>query len=110
MKRSDKAGAGSRGAAAVAELAQPRKSPPLYLWCAALVLVALAAYANHFENGFHLDDGQTILQNPYIRSLRNTPRFFSDSHPIVTTSLAFDYWLSGGFQPPRRASKPALSR
>jgi len=85
MKRSDKLGVRvwglGAGAAAVA-----------------LVIVALAAYANHFENSFHLDDG-AVLQNPYIRSLRNIPRFFSGSHPIVTTSLAFDYWLSGGFQP-----------
>jgi tetratricopeptide (TPR) repeat protein len=77
----------------------------------ALVLVALAAYANHFYNGFHFDDGYTILQNPYIRSLRNVPRFFTDAawsssipelaryRPIVTTSLALDYWLSNGLRP-----------
>jgi tetratricopeptide (TPR) repeat protein len=77
----------------------------------ALVFVVLAAYANHFQNGFHFDDGNSILQNPYIRSLRNIPRFFTDAawsssiaelaryRPIVTTSLALDYWLSGGPHP-----------
>src|SRR5205807_3373123 len=77
----------------------------------ALVLAVLAAYANHFENGFHFDDGHTIVQNPYIRSLRNIPRFFTGAapfssdpgnniyRPIVSTSLAIDYWLSRGLQP-----------
>src|SRR5262249_38841541 len=94
MKRSDKLGVRGRGLGVRA---------PILIF--ALVLVALAAYANHFENGFHFDDGRTILQNPYIRSLRNIPRFFTSTpelaqyHPVVSTSLAFDYWLSGGFQP-----------
>ena len=46
----------------------------------ALLLAAiLAAYANHFHNGFHMDDGHTIVNNASIRELRNIPLFFHDA-------------------------------
>jgi protein O-mannosyl-transferase len=77
-----------------------------------LVLAAVAlAYANHFENGFHFDDFHTVNNNPYIRSLHNAKLFFTDPttfsvlpanrtyRPLVTLSLAFDYWLGGGLKP-----------
>src|SRR5437868_8886316 len=77
----------------------------------ALLLAAiLAAYANHFHNGFHMDDGHTIVNNASIRELRNIPRFFCDAttfsalpsnqsyRPLVSTLLAIDYRL-GGLQP-----------
>ncbi|NDJ11545.1 MAG: hypothetical protein EBY17_10180, partial [Acidobacteriia bacterium] len=53
----------------------------------------------------------TIVRNPWIRDLRNIPRFFQDAgtfstlpqnrnyRPIVTTSLAIDYWLGNGLNP-----------
>jgi len=47
--------------------------------CAALILATLAAYANHFHNGFYFDDSHSIIDNPGIRTLRNIPRFFTDS-------------------------------
>lgn len=77
---------------------------------AAAVLVA-AAYANHFGNGFHFDDSHTVVDNPYIRNLSSIPRFFTDSRtfstlplnqgyrPLVSTTLAIDYWLGGGLTP-----------
>jgi protein O-mannosyl-transferase len=81
-------------------------------FAALLVLAAVAlAYANHFENGFHFDDFHTINNNPYIRSLHNAKLFFTDPttfsvlpanrtyRPLVTLSLAFDYWLGGGLKP-----------
>src|SRR2546423_4343805 len=70
----------------------------------------LAAYWNHFGNGFHFDDQHTVIDNAAIRKV-DLPRFFSDartfSHepkgqsyrPLVTASLALDYWLSGGLKP-----------
>ena len=73
-----------------------------------LALVTLA-YANHFHNDFHFDDFHTVTGNPYIRDLRNIPRFFTHAdmfsalpanrswRPLVSTSLAIDYWLGGGF-------------
>ena len=80
-----------------------------------IALIALAAvcgvYSNHFHNGFHFDDWHTVTQNPHIRSLGSLPLFFTDPRtmsvlpanqvyrPVVTTSLAIDYWLGGGLNP-----------
>ncbi len=76
-----------------------------------LLFVLVAAYANHFNNGFHFDDSHAVESNVYIRSLKNIPAFFSDPkmfssdplhwglRPLVTTSLAIDYWLGGGLNP-----------
>ena len=78
---------------------------------AALLLAVSLAYSNHFGNDFHFDDFHTITNNPWIRSLHNIPRFFADAEtsstlptnrtwrPLVTTSLAIDYWLGGGLKP-----------
>src|SRR5580693_6374249 len=69
------------------------------------------AYANHFRNGFHFDDSHAIVDNAYIRSLKNTPLFFTDARafsvlpanrtyrPMVSLSLALDYWLADGLEP-----------
>jgi len=77
----------------------------------ALALVVVAIYASHFNSEFHLDDIHTTVQNPWIRDLRNFPKFFTDTdtsgvlpsnrvfRPLVTTSLAIDYWLGGGLKP-----------
>jgi tetratricopeptide (TPR) repeat protein len=76
-----------------------------------LFVLILAAYANHFQNGFHMDDGHTIVDNPAIRDLGNTPRFFTDARtfsvlpsnqsyrPLISTMLAIDYRLAHGFAP-----------
>lgn len=76
-----------------------------------LLIVVCAAYSNHFQNGFHFDDWHTVTQNPAIRDLGNISRFFTDGttmsvlpanqayRPIVTLSLAIDYWMGGGLQP-----------
>ncbi|RZK70431.1 MAG: tetratricopeptide repeat protein, partial [Pedobacter sp.] len=74
----------------------------------ALLVILIAAYANHFENEFHFDDFHTIVNNVYIRNIANIPQFFSDPkmfsvspdhygmRPLVSTTLAIDYWLGGG--------------
>ncbi len=76
-----------------------------------LIAGAVAAYSNHFHNGFHFDDGHTIVNNAAIRDLRNIPRFFRDAttfstlpsnqsyRPLVSTLLAIDYRIGGGLQP-----------
>ena len=76
-----------------------------------LTLAVLFAYRNHFENEFHFDDYNTIVDNPYIRDLRNVPRFFLDAstfstlpdhyiyRPITSASLALDYFLARGYHP-----------
>ncbi|MGZ3811675.1 MAG: tetratricopeptide repeat protein [Mucilaginibacter sp.] len=74
-----------------------------------LVLFAVtAAYSNHFYNGFHFDDEHSVDSNPYIKNIKNVPLFFKDGttssilpqnqayRPVVTTSLAVDYWLGKG--------------
>ena len=79
----------------------------------ALIAFALliAAYANHFYNGFHFDDAHAVENNVFIRNLKNIPAFFTEpkmfssdpSHwglrSLVTTTLAIDYWLGGGLYP-----------
>jgi protein O-mannosyl-transferase len=83
----------------------------LFLWFAAVFAAVVAAYSNHFNNGFHFDDWHTIQVNPAIRTLANLPRFFTDARtfsiiptgqtyrPVVTASIAIDYALSGGLRP-----------
>jgi hypothetical protein len=79
---------------------------------AGLVLLAtLAAYANHFQNGFHFDDDHTVVNNVFIRRIANIPLFFKDGttfsclpanqtyRPVTTATLAVDYWMGGGLQP-----------
>lgn len=78
---------------------------------ALLLIVILAAYANHFHNGFHMDDGHTIVNNASIRELGNIPLFFYDAttfsalpsnqsyRPLVSTLLAIDYRLAHGLEP-----------
>lgn len=93
--------------------AEKHSPQALPLWGAALLLgiALLACYSNHFGNSFHFDDSHTVVQNPYIRSLGNIPKFFTDAttfsvlpanrtwRPLVSASLAFDYWLGGGLKP-----------
>jgi protein O-mannosyl-transferase len=85
--------------------------PRLWRAAALLGIAVLACYSNHFANSFHFDDSHTVVQNPYIRSLSNIPRFFVDAttfsvlpanrtwRPLVSASLALDYWLGGGLKP-----------
>ncbi len=68
----------------------------------------LLVYSNHFHNSFHFDDSHTIVNNIYIKKISNIPLFFKDGttfsslpsnqsyRPVVTTSLAIDYWLGNG--------------
>ncbi len=81
------------------------------IWLVAVLALVCAAYANHFHNDFHFDDSHTISSNPWIRDLGNIPRFFTDPstfstlpanrayRPLLSVSLAVDYWLGGGLKP-----------
>lgn len=76
-----------------------------------LVAVTWLTYSNHFRNGFHFDDAHTILNNPHIRDTGKIPEFFKDGRtfsvlpqnqsyrPLVSTTLAIDYWLGDGYDP-----------
>ncbi len=78
---------------------------------AILSTLLLCAYSNHFNNSFHFDDSHTIVDNTWIRDLRNVPRFFVDAttfsalpsnqsyRPLVSTVLAIEYGLAGSLNP-----------
>jgi Tfp pilus assembly protein PilF len=81
-----------------------------FLASVAALLIAFA-YANSLENEFHFDDSHVIVNNAFIRSLGNTPLFFTDAHtfsslpqnatyrPLVTLSYAIDYAAGRGLDP-----------
>ena len=89
---------------------QPTGKRFLMLACVAAITVC-AAYANHFHNSFHFDDAHAVVNNVYIRSLRNIPLFLTDGRtfsslptnqtwrPLVSISLALDYRLGHGLEP-----------
>src|SRR5262249_51238818 len=76
-----------------------------------VLLAVLVAYSHHFHNSFHFDDSHTIQSNPYIRDLKNIPKFFTDAalsttlpanqiyRPLVSVALAIDYRLARGLDP-----------
>ena len=78
------------------------------LIAATLLLLTITAYSNSFHNSFHFDDSHTIVNNLYLRNIVNIPLFFRDSttfsslptnqtyRPVVTATLAIDYWLGKG--------------
>lgn len=83
----------------------------IILILALLIAAVFITYSNHFNNGFHFDDSHTIANNLYIRDIGNIPLFFTDGstsssfpynqsyRPVVTTSLALDYWMGKGLKP-----------
>ncbi len=84
------------------------KEDKLFRNCAiGLLILVIAAYSNHFGNSFHFDDSHCILDNAYIRSLKNIPDFFKSAkafsslpynqtyRPMLTTLYAFDYAIGG---------------
>jgi tetratricopeptide (TPR) repeat protein len=84
---------------------------PLNTGIGLMLLLTLVVYLNHFNNAFHFDDFHTIINNANIRTLKNTPRFFTDGstssvlpqnqayRPVTVLSLAIDYWLAGDYYP-----------
>ena len=72
-----------------------------------ILLSVLFSYRNIYDNSFHFDDSHTIQDNPFITDISNIPLFFTKGaitfsslpanqvyRPIVTTSIAIDYWIS----------------
>jgi tetratricopeptide (TPR) repeat protein len=53
--------------------------------CLVLLAGLIFTYSNHFNNPFHFDDDHTIVNNVWIRSLKNIPKFFVDG--TTTSSL-----------------------
>lgn len=79
------------------------------LYLLLILITTTIIYSNHFENSFHFDDSHAVQSNVYIRDIKNIPLFFKDGttfsslpanqsyRPVVTTSLAIDYWLGNGY-------------
>jgi tetratricopeptide (TPR) repeat protein len=89
----------------------PRGNTKIVAAYFAIAAFVVLVYSNHFGNAFHFDDAHSVVNNPYIRDLRNIPRFFTDGEtasvlpanrawrPLVMTSLAIDYRLGHGLRP-----------
>jgi tetratricopeptide (TPR) repeat protein len=72
-----------------------------------ILLITFLVYENHFNNTFHFDDFHTIVDNLYIRDIKNIPSFFSNAQttstlpanqayrPGLTTLNAIDFYLAG---------------
>jgi protein O-mannosyl-transferase len=89
-----------------------KTNQPIFLLLAFVLLIGtLITYSNHFKNGFHFDDSHVIVDNVYIRNIRNIPLFFRDGttfsslptnqsyRPVVSATLAIDYWLGKRLEP-----------
>jgi len=72
-------------------------------------LLIILSYYNHFNNAFQFDDEHTIVNNLFIRDLKNIPEIFTNpnsfsslpgkqARPLTTVSFAIDYWLDGGLK------------
>lgn len=76
-----------------------------------LAVALTAVYWNHFDNGFHFDDNHTIVNNGYIKDIKNLPLIFKDAkttsslplnqayRPMITSLNAIDYWIAGELNP-----------
>jgi tetratricopeptide (TPR) repeat protein len=74
-------------------------------------LGVVLTYANHFHNDFQFDDFHTVVDNVYIRNIRNIPHFFMNGsmmsslpvnaayRPVFSSSVTMDYWIAGGLNP-----------
>lgn len=72
-----------------------------------LFLCACLLYGNTLDHGFHYDDFHSVVYNPHIRSLGNTPHFFTDPttfsvdpkqamfRPFLLFSYALNYAWGG---------------
>ena len=76
--------------------------------CVTFFLALVLTYSNHFHNAFHFDDSHTVVDNAFIRDIKNIPLFFTDSktfssnpmnqsyRPLTTATFAVDYRLGNG--------------
>ena len=72
-----------------------------------LVVVSSVVYANSINNGFVYDDKTSIIENPYIREIKNIPVFFTHPEylssvghgnhyrPLIPISYTVNYAISG---------------
>ena len=82
-----------------------------FLTAVIFLLLLCIAYSNHFNNPFEFDDFGSIVNNGYIRDLKNIPLFFTEVkcfgtnmgdlgyRPVVALLNATAYWMGGGLNP-----------
>ena len=87
------------------------KKPLHCIFSCLLLLAVVLAYSNHFNNAFHFDDSHVLVQNVYVKEVKNIPLFFTDPNtksvlptnlayrPMFMVTLAIDHWLGGGLDP-----------
>jgi protein O-mannosyl-transferase len=75
-----------------------------------ILIVGTAVFANSLPNAFQFDDSHSVVENPWIRSFRHLPRWFSDVsaftvlrenqnyRPLLLATYALNYSM-GGLQP-----------
>ena len=80
------------------------------VFCFSAFFLLLLAYSNHFLNAFHFDDSHTIVNNDFIRDIKNIPLYFTDARthsslpanqtyrPLTSATFAIDYWLGNGLK------------
>lgn len=76
------------------------------LTCLILLTGLIITYSNHFNNSFHFDDDHAIVNNIWIKDIKNIPKFFTDAttfsilpqnqsyRPGTVTLSAIDFWIS----------------
>ena len=74
---------------------------------AVIVVAGTAVFANSLPNAFHFDDSHSVVENPWIRSFRHLPRWFTDVssftvlrenqnyRPLLLASYALNYSMGG---------------
>ena len=85
--------------------------PLICLLSCFLLLGVVLSYSNHFNNAFHFDDSHVLVQNAYVKEIKNIPKFFTDPNtksvlptnlayrPMFMVTLAIDHWMAGGLNP-----------
>ena len=86
------------------------RAPRTVVAVAVIVITGTAVFANSLPNAFHFDDSHSVVENPWIRSFRHLPRWFSDVstftvlrenqnyRPVLLVTYALNYAV-GGLRP-----------
>lgn len=86
------------------------RSPWTAVSVAVIVVAGTAVFANSLPNSFQFDDSHSVVENPWIRSFRHLPRWFTDVssftvlrenqnyRPVLLVTYALNYAL-GGLRP-----------
>ncbi len=86
----------------------PARWRPLLVGAAIALGLTGVVYANALHHPFHFDDGHSVQDNAWIRSLRHVPRFLTDVRvfspleenrsyrPVLLLSYALSWALGGG--------------